>query len=91
MAASCRSKPDQLAGRSAYMETFMLRKFMLLVPVLALAGTLSSAPADAQTRVVIKRGGGHHHHMRHRGMTKKVIIKRGHHHRGPTKKVIIHR
>lgn len=70
----------------------MLRKFMLLVPALALAGALSAAPAQAQTRVVIKRDGGHHHHMRHRGVTKKVIIKRGpHHHRRGVRKVIIHR
>jgi hypothetical protein len=73
------------------METLMLRKFMLLVPVLALGATLSSAPADAQTRVVIKRDGGHHHQMRHRGVTKKVIIHRGRHHdRRGTRKVIIH-
>jgi hypothetical protein len=74
------------------METFMLRKLMLLVPVIALAGTLSSAPADAQTRVVIKRDGGHHR-MMHRGVTKKVIIHRGRHHdrRGGSRKVIIHR
>ena len=70
----------------------MLRKFMLLVPVLALGATLSISPADAQTRVVIKQGGGHHHKMRHRGVTKKVIIHRGrHHHRGGSRKVIIHR
>jgi hypothetical protein len=74
------------------METFMLRKFLLLAPVLALGATLSIAPADAQTRVVIKRDGGHHHHMRPRGVTKKVIIKRGpHHHRRGVRKVIIHR
>jgi hypothetical protein len=73
------------------METFMLRKLMLLVPVIALAGTLSSAPADAQTRVVIKRDCGHHRMMR-RGVTKKVIIHRGRHHdRRGTRKVIIHR
>jgi hypothetical protein len=70
----------------------MFRKFLLLAPVLALGATLASAPADAQTRVVIKRDGGHHHHMRHRGVTKKVIIKRGpHHHRRGVRKVIIHR
>ena len=70
----------------------MLRKFLLLAPVLALGATLSSAPADAQTRVVIKRDGGHHHQMRPRGVTKKVIIKRGpHHHRRGVRKVIIHR
>ena len=68
----------------------MLRKFVLLVPVVALAGALSGAPAQAQTKVVIKRG-GHHHHMMHRGGTNKVIIKRGHRHHGPSKKVIIHR
>jgi hypothetical protein len=73
------------------METFMLRKLMLLAPVLALGATLSIAPADAQTRVVIKRDGGHHHQMRHRGVTKKVIIKRGPHHRRNVRKVIIHR
>jgi len=70
----------------------MLRKFLLLAPVLALGATLSIAPADAQTSVVIKRDGGHHHHMRPRGVTKKVIIKRGpHHHRRGVRKVIIHR
>jgi hypothetical protein len=87
-----RLKIGRLAARSAHLETFMLRKFMLLVPILALAGTFSISSADAQTRVVIKQGGGHHHNMRHRGMTKKVIIHRGgHHHRGGSRKVIIHR
>jgi hypothetical protein len=68
----------------------MIRKLALVVPMLALGAALAAAPAEAQTRVVIKRGGGHHHHMMHHGRSKKVNIKRGHH-GGMHKKVIIHR